>query len=249
MSAGGASVHDDLGAYLLGALEGDELERFEAHLGGCVACREEVEALRGAVDLLPAAATPVEPPPELRGRIMAVVNAEAQVLAASGPDADAAPERSGRRGWLSGLLARPGLAAAAAAGAFALAAAGGFAIGALSEGGGAGAGRTVAAQVTPPAGRGARAQVVVRSGRATLQVAGFRAPAPGREYQVWVTRGRSATPIATTALFVTGQDGSATVRVPGNVRGVSRVMVTPEPRGGSRTGVPSSAPIVVASLA
>jgi len=247
MSSAGPSVHDDLGAYLLGALEGDERARFEEHVSGCASCREELEALRPAVDLLPSAVTPLDPPPELRGRVMAVVEREAQVLAASGAGADIAEVRPPRRRF-AGLFARPRTAAAVAAGALAVAAAAGFAIGSLTEGSDVNPGRTVAAKVAPSAGSDASARVVVESGRATLQVSGFRAPAPGREYQVWVTRGRSPKPVATTALFVTGQDGSATVRVPGGARDVSNVMVTSEPRGGSRTGVPTAAPIVVASL-
>ncbi len=246
-----ADVCDDVGAYLLGALDDSGRARFEAHLATCQACRMEAEALGKVVDILPNAATPVDPPPELRDRIMSVVHAEAELLAAAGADADRPPAPRRTPGLFSRLFARPGLAAGVAAGVIAVAAAGGFAVGAITDsgGGGASAGRTVAAMVTPPAGPDASARVVVDGGRATLKVAGFKRPAPGREYQVWVTRRANGNPIPTTALFTTGKDGTATVEVPGDAAAVQKVLVTPEPRGGTRTGLPSTAPIVVASLA
>jgi hypothetical protein len=75
-------------------------------------------------------------------------------------------------------------------------------------------------------------------------VRGFPAPPEGRVYQVWLKRpGRDPEP--TRALFGV-RDGRATVEVPGAVRGVEQILVTDEPRGGSR--VPTRAPVVVARL-
>ena len=39
------SVHQLLGAYLLGGLEPDEARAFEDHLAGCADCRGELEEL------------------------------------------------------------------------------------------------------------------------------------------------------------------------------------------------------------
>ena len=64
-------------AYLLDALADDERADFERHLDGCHDCRRDVERLRVASDALPASARQVAPPPELKDRIMAIVNAEA----------------------------------------------------------------------------------------------------------------------------------------------------------------------------
>jgi anti-sigma factor RsiW len=75
---------EDTGAYVLGALPEDEHARFAAHLAGCEACRAEVEQLRMVADTLPLGAVSVPPPPELKDRIMAVVEAEAD---AAVPDA------------------------------------------------------------------------------------------------------------------------------------------------------------------
>ena len=80
---------DAVGAYLLGALETGESERFEAHLAVCPRCRDDVADLRVAADALPVSVPLVAPPPALKGRIMAVVDSEAELLAATGPRADA----------------------------------------------------------------------------------------------------------------------------------------------------------------
>jgi hypothetical protein len=50
----------------------------------------------------------------------------------------------------------------------------------------------------------------------------------------------------TSALFSTTAAGSGTVDVPGNLHGVTLVMVTPEPAGGSK--VPTHPPVLVAQL-
>ncbi len=73
----------DLGAYVLGALEPEEARAFRGHLDTCALCRDEVERLALAADHLPLAAAQIEPPPELRRRIMDVVESEARLLAAA----------------------------------------------------------------------------------------------------------------------------------------------------------------------
>ncbi len=68
----------------------------------------------------------------------------------------------------------------------------------------------------------------------------------GRIYEMWVQRG-NAPPTPTGTLFSTNSRGAASVGVPGSLDGVSRVMVTQEPAGG--TLAPTSAPIIVAPVA
>ncbi len=76
----GNSVHQLLGAYLLGGLEPDEARTFEDHLATCAECRrelEELESLPALLDAVPAAdavaltitggtyaLAPIEPAPE-----------------------------------------------------------------------------------------------------------------------------------------------------------------------------------------
>ena len=56
---------DDVGAYLLGALEPDELGAFERHLAACAECRRAVDELRVAADALPRSVEQLAPPPSL----------------------------------------------------------------------------------------------------------------------------------------------------------------------------------------
>ncbi len=65
--------NEQVGAYVLDALDANEIEAFEAHLGTCSECRAEVAELRQVVAVLPLAAESVQPPAGLRDRILAEV--------------------------------------------------------------------------------------------------------------------------------------------------------------------------------
>jgi anti-sigma-K factor RskA len=69
-------VHDLTAAYALDALDPDERERFELHLGSCARCRNELTALGGAAAALALAAPAAEPPARLRTRILEAAAAE-----------------------------------------------------------------------------------------------------------------------------------------------------------------------------
>jgi anti-sigma-K factor RskA len=232
---------EDVGAYLLGALPSDEREGFERHLAACPECRREVEELAVAADALPSAAPPVTPPPELKQRIMAVVDAEASLLAAAGSRADepdAEPRRERRSFFARRWSFRPAFALAASALLLAVGVAGG-----VLAGGGSGE-RTVTAQVAGAAS-GAQAKLVVGQDGSQLVMAGFPQPPAGRVYQVWTLR-KGQNPQPTNVLWTPLADGSATVSVPGSLDGVQNVLVSTEPRGGS--AAPTSMPVLNASL-
>jgi anti-sigma factor RsiW len=243
---------DDVGSYVLGGMDEHERERFAAHLPGCAACRRELEELQSVADTLPLAAPPVVPPPELKERIMAVVRADvarreaeaAQPAQAAQPaTAEPAPPARSRRPrpwWRRPPLALgPVGAALAAAVLIAIGVAGGVLVSGGDE-----AARTITALVDVPSAPAARATVAVAEDRATLTVRDFPAPPKGRVYQVWLKRpGRDPEP--TRALFAP-RDGRAVVDVREGVGGVEQMLVTDEPRGGSR--VPTRAPVVVARL-
>jgi anti-sigma-K factor RskA len=242
-----AAWADSGAAYLLGALDPDERAGFEAHLSACPACREEVDRLSVAADALPASARQVATPPELKDRIMAIVNAEAELLQAAGPDADRVAAVAPRRrrlavrgpGWWS---LRPGLAIAATA----LVLVVGVGAGIVGSGGLGGSvdTRTVPGKVTVA---DASAKLIVReSDHSTLVTQGLPRPSPGRVYQVWIKH-EGKDPQPTDALFDVRKDGSASVDVPGSLEGVEAVMVTSEPDGGSQ--VPTREPVVIASPA
>jgi anti-sigma-K factor RskA len=217
---------DAVGAYLLGAMPKDEEAAFEDHLDACPECRGEVEHLRVAAEALPASPMQFEPPPELKQRIMSIVNAEAELLRAAGPQADRAPVAPRRR-WFTW---RPALAYAAVAAAAAIV------VGVVALGGGGGD-RIITADI-------GSAKLIERdSGHSTLTASHLRSPGPGRVYQVWLQRA-GGKPQPTNALFGVRRDGTASVDVPGSVRNVDTVMVTSEPEGGSTA--PTTRPVIVA---
>lgn len=61
--------NEQIGAYVLDALDADEVKAFELHLVSCPTCQAEVAELQDVVGVLPLALTPVEPPAALRDRI------------------------------------------------------------------------------------------------------------------------------------------------------------------------------------
>jgi hypothetical protein len=227
----------DVGAYVLGALDGQELEPFREHLAACAECREELAQLQGAADALALAVPQVEAPGDLRGRLMGVVHGEAELLRAAGYEADRPVYARSRWRWrvLPALAATGALAAGVLIGALA-----------LNTGSSNQQTRVIQAQVLPPAaGHDATAALRKVGSHVQLQVTGMPAPALGRIYEVWLKDG-SRPPEPTDALFsVTGQ-GNGTVGVPGDLKGVSKVLVTEEPAGGSLE--PTHSPVIVASV-
>ena len=69
-----ARFAEDVGAYLLDALDGRERRAFERHLRSCDECRREVERLRAAADVLPGSVEQIEPPARLKAALMARSN-------------------------------------------------------------------------------------------------------------------------------------------------------------------------------
>jgi hypothetical protein len=225
----------DVGAYALGALDEHEVEPFREHLTTCAECREELAQLQGVTDSLAIAVPRAQAPAEVRARLMAVVRGEAELLRAAGHEADRpVPARSRWRWRLRPAVAAPGARAA------------GVLIGALvlNEGSSQRT-QVIQAQVLAPAGHDATAALRKVGSHVQLQVTGMPAPALGRIYEVWLKDG-SQPPTPTDVLFsVTGQ-GNGTVGVPGDLKGVSKVMVTEEPAGGSLE--PTHSPVIVASV-
>jgi anti-sigma-K factor RskA len=225
---------DDVGPWVLGALGEPDATAFGAHLEVCAACRREVDELQGVADILPMAAPQQVPPSALKDRIMATVDAEAELLRAAGPEADRPPERDdpsardrgrARFGWLGRL--RPLTAAGLAT---ALLACGGV-LGVVLAGGG-GSGQDTRTFQGTGAG-GARVALEVTGGEhARLELRHMPAPPSGRVYQVWLVTGKAA-PRPTHALFTVALDGRASVDIPESVQHADQILVSDEPPGGS----------------
>jgi hypothetical protein len=223
----------DAAAYVLSALEETEARSFDEHLAGCPICREEVAQLQSVADALAAGVPRVEAPTGLRARIMATVYTEAELLSAAGHGADrVAPARSVRRGLI------PALAAAAALGV-------GVLVGALAINTGSSQRTEVIRAAVAIPGHRVTAELRKVGTHLQLVVEGMPAPPPGRIYEVWLERGTAA-PEPTDALFSVTTTGAGSVGVPGNLQGVSDVLVTAEPLGGSLK--PTRTPVIVAKV-
>jgi len=228
---------DSAAAYVLGALPPEELDGFQEHLAGCPDCRRAIEELRVAADALPMGTHQLAPPPALKGRIMAVVESEAELLGAAGAGADRVPEKAPRRKERRAWWARPGFALAAVALALAAGVLGGSLLAGDDDT------RTIAATMEPD---GSDVSLEVRGDTGTLVVRDMPPPPEGRIYQVWVKR-PGQDPAPTDALWSVNAQGDAQVAVPGSLDGVEAVLVTDEPPGGSQA--PTTSPVIQASPA
>jgi anti-sigma-K factor RskA len=232
--------HDDLAAYALGALPEHEAAALERHLAECPACTERLRWLQPAVDLVPASVPPLQPPPELRERLMTTVRAEAATQrAALGTPADGR-RRSRLRRRLEALRPpRPRLALAAAVLAAVLVAGiGGYALRGDSEP----TSEAFAVESISPR-LDASGTLRVDDGEGTLVVENLP-PLPGDDvYQVWTGVGGELRPSST---FVAEADGRAATAIPELPEGTDRILVTREPAGGSETA--TTAPVLRAAL-
>ncbi len=220
---------DDAAAYVLGALEHDEHERFREHLASCARCRAEVAELQPVVDELPASVPATTAPKEMRARILATVRSEAELLGAAGAGADRPPSRT-----LAGRMPRFALAGVGVALSALVAVLIAVSLGSSS--------RPLTTTGSAPAG--ATASLRQRDGHAELIVKRMPPPALGRIYEVWLKRGNGE-PQPTNALFSVTNHGNGAVDVP-NLHGVKEVLVTSEPAGGSMH--PTSTPVIRVAL-
>jgi anti-sigma-K factor RskA len=233
---------ENVGSYVLHSLPDDEYERFVTHLDGCEECRREVADLQMAADTLPLAADQLAPPPELKDRIMAIVNAEAELLSAAGARADEPEQAKRSESWWKRRLVslRPLPAIGLATAVLAV----GVVAGVLLTGGGEST-RTVDAKVTLASAPTAQAAVKVSGNDGRLTVSNFPAAGDDRVYQVWLIHGKNAPRSA--GLFRVPANGSATFAIPESMKGVDQVAVSVEPGGGSDQ--PTTEPIAAASMA
>jgi anti-sigma-K factor RskA len=227
--------HDELldtaAAWVLGALPDDEAADFAAVLADDPRARAEVAGLQPVADALGLAVPPADPPPSLKANVMAIVEREAQLLAATGPEADR-PPRPGRRG----LFARPWLAATAVACALAV----GIAIGLVLSGGPGSVDHPVTG-VQRWASVGGH--VVQRGDDGALQLTGVPGLPADQVYKVWLMR--DGRPVGDRA-FTPDPDGTASVELRGDLDGASAVAISRETNPDVRA--PTTTPVVTASL-
>jgi anti-sigma factor RsiW len=215
-------MHDLVTGFVLGELTDGEAAAFRSHLEGCEECKVEVENLRRvAIDLALEQAT--EPPAHLRAKVLAAVTRISQDAVSDGPDlAPVIPIRSRPR-WIAG-----GIAAAVVA----------IALLGWSM---LGSGRLMQAVLDDPSavrieatavtGEFEQAEVVFSEAHnaAVLVVDGLVQLPADRIYELWVIDGEE---VLAAGLFNTGDGGSASVLVEGDIRPGMVVALTEEPAGG-----------------
>lgn len=222
-----SGTHDcggDAAAYVLGALEPAEAAAFRQHLEGCAVCRDELEAFDGVVQALPMAAPQYAAPRHLRRRVMRAVRAEQAAGARRARSLPLFGRSLGPRAALAGLAAAAVVAIAIVAG---------------GTGGGA---RVIQARVSGVSGT---AELRVSGGQGELIVHRLSPPPVHEVYEVWLAAPHTA-PSPAGVLFSVTSSGHADLVIPRNLRGISRVMVTAEPDGGSPA--PTHTPVIVAPL-
>jgi anti-sigma-K factor RskA len=240
-------LEETLVAYALGALSDAELADVRRHLALCPACRAEVGELTAAVTLLPLAVEPVEPTPELRGRILAAARAAPAAepplrIVPAAPSVGPQPVARRPSVW------RPWLLTAAAA---LLAVGVGFSNVVLRQdlqererqlAVFESASRTLAL-AGPAEQQGARGVLVERAGGGTpvLLLEGMPAPEGNRTYQVWVIRGGQPVSAGVLPPRAAGQQR---LELTQSLTGVQTVAVSVEPAGGSPS---PTGPIVLAT--
>jgi anti-sigma-K factor RskA len=254
---------DMVGAYALDALEGDELEAFEAHLPACASCRAEVAELRQVVDVLPLAVERVEPPVDLRARILRDATGDGPHALAVLPGGRDDPSRATRARRFPQLDQRTTLFALAAAAVLVLAL--GVWNVALQTGGGGStptadyrpvlAALTSGASVSPvaPTSAGFRAHAALiqpRHARTAYFVVTDLPKAPTDEvYQLWLMRGPptpQAKPVSA-GVFSSSGTGTQVVKLPISSRGYTLTAVTVE-HGPNGSRGPTTKPILLGRL-
>jgi len=212
---------EDLAAYMLGALDTDEVNEFERHLEGCERCREEMRWFEPALQTLPESVERQEAPPSLRANLMAEVREDVREAKSR-----SVPTRSWRN-WILKPAAGFAVVALLVAGVV------GYEVGKddSSTGGGA---STVVRQVD-----GLTVKMVQEDSAGTLQIEGLKPLPSDKVLEAWVEREGEVE--AVPALFVPDRHGHAEATI-ADMTGVEVVMVTEEPPGGSEA--PTGEPIM-----
>lgn len=235
---------EEVAAYAIGGLDPQQVPDFEKHLAGCKRCQEELRWLAPAVGALPEAVERQAPPPELKQRLMAEVRADAadaERQTRTDERRERAEARTGFGDWVRGLnvggLTWKPLAGLALV-ILVVAAGIGYAVG---NGGGSGGAHTW--EVPTTAANTVGAKVVTEDDRGEVHLTGVEPLPKGRILEAWVEREGIIEPVP--ALFAPDQAGRASTTIE-SMKGVTTVLVTQEPAGGSKK--PTTKPFVAVPI-
>ena len=247
-------VREMAGAFVLGALEPSEERAIRDHLASCADAHEEIADLGGVLPSLAEIVPMIEPPPALKGRIMAAAAAElaerdgARAVVASSepiafPTAQARGERDARRGrpstgtWVLRIAA---VLAIAALGGWNLLLQGQLSAGQTYEQAVAQVLRSASqpgaltAIMSADVGSGSGLAAVSSSGDVTLAMQGLEPTSGDQVYEAWVIGG-NGTPVPLGG-FKVGANGTASFTA-GGLPATSGIVLalTREPGPGATT--------------
>lgn len=224
-------VDDLIDAYVLGALEPDEVASVEAHLVTCARCQQLVATARATSAHLLLGVPLVAPPPALKARIMARIHAEAtgeqvdhlpDVATAAEPVRAALPRKNALRRLVDSILGLEPLTGDAQAHTLLLRLLADPASKMWEIGGTDAAPAANARFLGDPNGRDG-----------ILVTAGLKELDPDQAYQIWLLRDGKPQPYS---LFrVARGKGYQTLRASARLSDFDVVAVTPEPSTGSES--------------
>lgn len=220
---------DQIAAYALGALDPAEKLELERHLAGCDECRDYLEWLDPAVDLLPASVEPLTPPPAIKRSLMSAVEEEIKAERR----AEKARKRSERGLW--GTIWRP-----VTAGVLSVVLVAGVTVGWLLHGDDPES-QFFEAESVAQVGPEMEASLEVQGDEGTLHVVKLPGLPPDQDYQAWIQRDGVMEPDST---FDVREDGE--VAIEGSLKGAEGVYITREPEDGSEE--PTSKPLMAVEL-
>jgi hypothetical protein len=234
-------------AFALGSLDPEQVDDFKEHLKGCKRCQEELRWLAPAVRALPEAVEAQTPPPGIKTRLMAEVRADAEAEERrfrAEERRERAATGGGFAGWLGGLrignltwkpLAGLALVILVVAGGI------GYAVG----NGGGGSSQTHTWELKAAENAGIAAKVVREGEKGEIHLTGLKQLPKGKVLEAWVERENDGKYEAVPALFAPDKAGEASTMIE-NLDGVTTVLVTREPEGGSKQ--PTQKPFVAVPL-
>jgi anti-sigma-K factor RskA len=243
-------VHELSGAYALDALDAAERERFERHLRRCASCTDDVRQMTATAARM-AMAVAAEPPPGLKGRVLAAAATTPQLPPL--PATAAARRRRGRHVIRSAWFPRLSLGIAAVG----VAAAVVLAVVTVSTQDRLNSvqaqNRAIEAVLSAPDAQiatgkssiGGTATVVLSYAEQKMIFTSSGLPAlpNAKVYELWLLSSKSATPAG---LLPTAADGKTAPLLASGLTSADKVGVTIEPAGG--TSAPTTTPILVMTL-
>ena len=263
-----SEIHGAVGSYVVNALDGAELDEFEAHLAVCETCRHEVVELAETAGHL-GSMVETAPPPALRQSVLSAIQQVRPMPPLGGeepaPTAHSVPTGPARNDSTDAPVAAVdelavrrsrrtirGLTLAVAAAMVIALALGGWVADLRSDRQAqvAEASREQQLLAAPDTKvytktlQGATVKFVVSQSRNEALFVGSEVPDPGadRDYQLWTLRG--TTPIPDSVF----SGGTRLTWLTGGIDSATALAVTVEPRGGSRTGQPTTPVLVSVAL-